>query len=274
MLKYEGKIKPPQERYKNMLKNYHTHTFRCHHASGTDEEMVLAAIEVGIKTLGFSDHGPLPYKDFVSGMRMTVEESKDYFKSVRTLKEKYKDQIEIKIGFEYEYFPEFIPFLKQFKEENQIDYYILGHHFVPDEITGVHTCDITEKKDVLLYKENVIDGINSGLFRYVAHPDMFMQNYKEFDETAKKASADICLAAKRKNIPLEYNIYGIRKSALAGRELYPVENFWHIAGEVGNSVILGIDAHNPEHITGSKYIIQAEENVKRLGLKLQTELDF
>ena len=60
---------------KIMLKNYHTHTFRCHHAQGTDEEMVLAAIKSGIKVFGFSDHGPLPYKDFVSGMRMTIEES-------------------------------------------------------------------------------------------------------------------------------------------------------------------------------------------------------
>ena len=257
-----------------MLKNYHTHTFRCHHAKGTDEEMVLAAIKSGIKVLGFSDHGPLPYKGFVSGMRMTVEESKDYFQSIRLLKEKYKDQIEIKIGFEYEYFPEFVPFLKSFKEENQIDYYILGHHFVPDEITGAHTCDMTEKEEILLYRDIVIAGINSGLFAYAAHPDMFMQNYIKFDETAKEVSRSICLAAKNANIPLEYNIYGIRKSDDAGRELYPVENFWHIAREVGNSVILGIDAHRPEHITESKYIIQAEENVKRLGLNLLTQLDF
>ena len=33
--------------------NYHTHTYRCGHAIGTDEEYVLAAIEKGFKENGF-----------------------------------------------------------------------------------------------------------------------------------------------------------------------------------------------------------------------------
>lgn len=41
-----------------LLANFHTHTFRCHHAVGQDREYVEKAIEQGIKTLGFSDHSP------------------------------------------------------------------------------------------------------------------------------------------------------------------------------------------------------------------------
>ncbi len=37
------------------MKNYHTHTKRCGHAKGTDEEYVIAAIEGGFDELGFSD---------------------------------------------------------------------------------------------------------------------------------------------------------------------------------------------------------------------------
>ena len=40
--------------------NLHTHTFRCGHASGTDDQMVLSAIEAGFEQLGFSDHMPYP----------------------------------------------------------------------------------------------------------------------------------------------------------------------------------------------------------------------
>lgn len=40
--------------------NLHTHTFRCGHASGTDDQMVLSAIEAGFELLGFSDHMPYP----------------------------------------------------------------------------------------------------------------------------------------------------------------------------------------------------------------------
>ena len=38
------------------MKNYHTHTARCHHAMGTDEDYVQIAIQEGYTTLGFSDH--------------------------------------------------------------------------------------------------------------------------------------------------------------------------------------------------------------------------
>ena len=41
--------------------NYHTHTTRCMHAIGQDEEYVQAAIKAGIKKLGFSDHTPWHY---------------------------------------------------------------------------------------------------------------------------------------------------------------------------------------------------------------------
>ena len=39
-----------------MLTNYHTHTTRCGHAEGTEEEYILTALRCGYKVLGFSDH--------------------------------------------------------------------------------------------------------------------------------------------------------------------------------------------------------------------------
>ena len=39
-------------------RNYHTHTKRCGHAIGEDEEYVINAIEAGLTDLGFSDHCP------------------------------------------------------------------------------------------------------------------------------------------------------------------------------------------------------------------------
>ena len=38
-----------------MLHNYHTHTFRNHHAVGTEREYIEAAIAGGYQTLGFSE---------------------------------------------------------------------------------------------------------------------------------------------------------------------------------------------------------------------------
>ena len=54
-----------------MIANYHTHTARCHHASGTEEEYIQAAIESGLRVLGFSDHTPYPFPEgYYSKMRM------------------------------------------------------------------------------------------------------------------------------------------------------------------------------------------------------------
>jgi tRNA U38,U39,U40 pseudouridine synthase TruA len=44
----------------DMIANYHTHTMRCKHAVGTDEEYVLEAIKHGYKVLAFTDHSPWP----------------------------------------------------------------------------------------------------------------------------------------------------------------------------------------------------------------------
>ena len=59
-----------------MLTNYHTHTYRCHHADGTERDYVEAAIQRGFKALGFSDHSPYIFNsDYYSGHRMSVAET-------------------------------------------------------------------------------------------------------------------------------------------------------------------------------------------------------
>ena len=98
-----------------MKTNYHTHTYRCNHAIGNEEDYVLAAIENGYDILGFSDHTPWPYrnKDFIPSIRMRIEEFESYLNSVREVKEKYKNQIQIFCGVEAEYFPEYYDWLKK-----------------------------------------------------------------------------------------------------------------------------------------------------------------
>ena len=40
--------------------NFHTHTFRCKHAKGDVDDYCRRALELGMETLGFSDHTALP----------------------------------------------------------------------------------------------------------------------------------------------------------------------------------------------------------------------
>ena len=73
-----------------MIANYHTHTWRCRHADGTEREYVERTIEGGLKILGFSDHSPYPFPDgYDSGMRMRLDQVEGYVDTVLALKKEY-----------------------------------------------------------------------------------------------------------------------------------------------------------------------------------------
>ena len=76
--------------------NLHTHTRFCD-GKDTAEEVVLAAIERGMETIGFSGHSGLP---FSTTWTMKQEKTKEYQKEILRLKEVYKDQIHILLGIE------------------------------------------------------------------------------------------------------------------------------------------------------------------------------
>ena len=145
--------------------NYHTHTTRCYHASGKDEEYVKAAIKAGIKELGFSDHTPWHYdSSFKATMRMPECQLDDYIESIRYLKEKYKDQTSILIGLECEYFERYMPWLEKMLKDKQIDYIILGNHYYEtDELHQYFGSPVNEYY-LKAYVDHCIKAIDTGLY--------------------------------------------------------------------------------------------------------------
>ncbi len=83
------------------LQNLHIHTT---YADGKDspEEIVLAAIQKGFDSIGFSEHTYMSFSDYP--YQMTVADMLKYKNEILNLKEKYKNQIEIFCGLEYELF--------------------------------------------------------------------------------------------------------------------------------------------------------------------------
>ncbi|MBR2927776.1 MAG: histidinol-phosphatase [Oscillospiraceae bacterium] len=256
--------------------NYHTHTMRCGHAAGSDEDYVLAAIEAGWKVLGFSDHAPWPYRSGYTnlGVRMTTDMLKEYCASVRALQEKYKGRIRIYLGLECEYFPAYMDWLREQKEKLGLDFLIFGNHFEDSDEDGIYYGAAPLKEHALSYCKNALLGMETGLFSYFAHPDLFLMNYPVFDETAKQVSETICRRALELHIPLEYNLQGQRleERGKAKGVGYPKRDFWEIAGKVGNEVIIGMDAHSPDALIDSERYNRAMEELRRLGVKQIFEL--
>lgn len=248
-----------------MKVNLHTHTARCMHAVGADEEYVLAAIDRGLKVLGFSDHSPHRYPgDYVSTVRMTPEQLPEYADSIRSLKEKYAGKLQIHLGVETEYFPELFPDTLQLLQDNGVEYMLLGQHSILP-VGGPHCGTPTEDKTILCqYCDRVIAAIETGLFTYVAHPDFirFVGDSKVYEQHMRR----VCRCAKAGGIPLEINMLGLRQ----GRH-YPCDRFFNVVAEEGCKVVIGSDAHKPEQVLLPENKTQALDIVKRFDLDLITE---
>lgn len=224
-----------------MLANYHTHTFRCHHAIGSDREFIEKAIYAGIKILGFSDHCPWVYKNgYVSDIRMTPDEVGEYFSSFTSLKKAYANDIKIYIGFEAEYIPELIEEQDKFLSGFPLDFMILGEHSTAPEYESIYTGRASDNEAALKkYVDLSIEAMNSGRYLYMAHPDLF--NFTGADDIYEKHYTRLCECLKALDVPIEINLLGV-----ADRRHYTSEKFLSIAKKVGNKAIIGLDAHIPD----------------------------
>ncbi|MCH5268593.1 MAG: histidinol-phosphatase [Lachnospiraceae bacterium] len=227
-----------------MFANYHTHTTRCLHAVGEDKEYVEAAIKAGIKVLGFSDHCPWVYPDdYVSGFRMTAQETEDYVDSLLRLRKEYESDIRILIGFEAEYISDLVDAQDELFAQYPVDYLILGQHFLGHEQDSVYTgAPTTDLACLTRYVDTVIEGMKTGRYLYLAHPDVI--NYKGDETLYRQEMTRLCEFLKEADSPVEINMLG----AVEGRN-YPNDTFLEIAREVGLKAIIGVDAHAPEQLT-------------------------
>ena len=233
-----------------ITENYHTHTYRCRHAGGTDRDYVEAAIAAGLTTLGFSDHSPMVFTtDHKSSFRMSLEETPGYFESLLQLREEYKDRIRILIGVEAEYYPAcwqgYLAFMRQFP----LDYKILGQHFVFDEEHGGPGAfqETTDPERLRDYYNCVLEGVSPGEFLYVAHPDVlhYVGDPAAYDDLTR----DFLRRLEPTGIPLEINRLGLHD----GRN-YPNPRFWDLVAETSLPAVIGLDAHAPHVFRDDKSV--------------------
>ena len=252
-----------------MIANYHTHTWRCMHATGTEREYIENAIRGGLRILGFSDHTPMKYPGgYESKAKMRPDQLEDYVDTILKLKKEYRNDIEIHIGLEAEYYPMLFESMLEMIEEYPIEYLLLGQHCLGNEINDVVSIIPTENPEHLIrYCKQTQEALETGYFTYFAHPDLlnFIGDEQIYDQWMRK----LCLSAKEMDIPLEINFLGIRD-----KRNYPNPRFWEIAGEVGSRVVFGADAHQPEVVWNPETISVAENMVRKYHLNLVETIEF
>lgn len=253
-----------------MLTSYHNHTPLCRHSTGTEEEFVIHAIKNGYTVFGFSDHAPHCITDLLHASRMSQHELAFYVGEINRLKEKYKNDIEIHVGLELEYLPDYHETNMKMYREAGIEYLILGQHLLgngrlPEAINSF--AETSNNRDYTAYVNQTIEAMNTGDFCYFAHPDVF--KYRGDDDFYRAESERLIRAAISHGIPLEVNMYGLAE----GRH-YPNPLFWEVAGRLGAKVILGRDAHSVARVHCNEEFPRAYAFVEKHGLDLIDKIEM
>ncbi len=240
--------------------NYHTHTKYCHHATDEMEDYVKYAIAGDINYLGFSEHSPFRFPDGYETTyhRIFIKDVPAYLQEANRLREVYKNQIDLKIGYEMEYYPLYFKDMLKMVLDFGAEYLILGQHYLQNEYPDGYPSGVpTESEDTLKeYVDCVLAGIKTGVFSYVAHPDFV--NYRGTNEALYQREMErICLASKEYRIPLEINFNGARNN-----ENYPSHRFFEIAGKVGCPVTFGSDAHSAKDVFDRDNLMLGKELVR------------
>ncbi len=243
--------------------NLHTHTYRCGHSDSDmlDEDYIKEYIKMGFEKIAITEH--YPQKDIIDSrkkIRLDYEQKEEYLNSIINLKNKYKDKIEILVGYEIEYLKEQHADIMELKEES--DCIILGQHYIYNEngqLQILGKSDFSEK-DLLEYVKNIETSIQFEIPNMIAHPDIYLINRKEFGKIEESIAHKICKLAEKNKVPLEINLNNIFQRTYNENRIlnnspiaeqlkklntvnYPRKEFWEIVSKYDIPVMYGIDAH-------------------------------
>lgn len=261
--------------FDDSLVNLHCHSHYCGHGSGEVEEFVQAAIDAGMKILGESEHCPVPDGHYAS-TRMPLGDLDSYIKDSRDAASKHHDEITMLCGAECDWKECYRTYYEDtILGSKALDYALMSIHYVVDEngydVLVVHNRD-NNPKFLSQYTDRYIKGLESGLFLFGCHPDLFGMMYETWDDQAASCSKAIIDAAKALDMPLEINGLGMMRKIQKSEEtsksedhMYPIPQFWEMASASGIRTIVSSDSHHPEDVAG-KGRKEAEKFASRFGI--------
>ena len=222
---------------------FHVHTYRCKHAEDIrDEVYVKKAIALGATGILFSDHTPFPGDPF--GNRMDYAQLPEYLDTIHSLQEKYADVIRVRIGLEAEYLPSYHGFYEELRSDPRLDFLMIGQHMY--EISpGRYSFHLSpterDTQEHIGCVEGMLQGIESGLFDVIAHPDRCFKRQKEWTEELTVLSKNLIHSACTAGIKIEKNLESMKRD----RNYW--EEFWALVPG-HEDVVVGTDAHSIDEL--------------------------
>lgn len=248
-----------------MQANYHTHSRWCRHGKGEIDEYIEEAIRCGLKEIAITEHVPhippehswIPWEQFP-----------EFDEALNRVVEKYSGRIRVIKGFECEYYPEEMDSYREFQEKYGYRLLILGHHRCGKN----REIDVFGPKgaaELYVYADEVCEALETGIFRFLAHPDCVLEKYPRlWDRDCEAAMRRIFETCERLNIPVEINANGLR-----GKRRYPSEETFLLSKEYRLQYLIGSDAHAPEYVY-DEACRETEQFARRLGLQVMETLEI
>ncbi|MGE4584599.1 MAG: histidinol-phosphatase [Sphaerochaeta sp.] len=232
--------------------NLHTHSFYCGHGIGTIEDYWKEAENKNLGLLGFSEHCPVPDGRWQRS-RMLFDQMTQYEQDVQKAKALSPASLTILTGYECDYLPEYQGYYGEVKEH--VDYLICAIHDLSFDLDAEYSVfwNRLTKEDLFSYTDLYCKALESKLFLFGAHPDVFAYNYHRWDAEAEATSRAILDCAHSMDVALEINANGMRKRKVitdeGERYSYPIKEFWELASQYDVKIVTNSDAHAPSELT-------------------------
>ena len=247
-----------------MLANYHTHTRWCKHGAGEIEDYADTAIAYGYEELAITEHVPL--HNAVDLYRLQPDEFPAFNRALDQAIADYADRLRILKGFECEYFPDEMDFYRRYRDDYGYHVLVLGQHKSGKNRMYDHF-DSKDADAVHSYADEVCEGLETGFFTFLAHPDLVLECYEPgWDVHTQKAMDQIYRVCEAHSIPIEINANGLFK-----HRSYPSREALLYSKLFNLTYIINSDAHDPKFLGGAP-IVQAEAFADSLGLSVTQKL--
>ena len=253
-----------------MRSDFHMHTNFSKDSQSTPEEMVKASIQKGLGTICITDHHDLDFTE--SGFEIDFEK---YFPTLYELQEKYREQIDIRIGMEFGFQQHLGKQLEKLAKKYPFDY-IIGSVHVIDGLDPYYRTYFDDKTDEEGYRrgfEVTLENIRANSdYDALGHIDYVVRYGKEQAKEYSYARYADYLDAILKHLiengkGLEVNTGGW-KYGLDFAHPHPdiLKRYKELGGEI---ITVGADGHRPVHIAYDFH--KVNDLLTACGFKYYTE---
>ena len=251
-----------------LLSNLHTHSTFCD-GKNTPEEIILAAIQKGFSSIGFSGHGYTPYD-----LRYCMKDTEAFIAEILKIKDVYGKEIEIYLGSEEDAFSPVARSRFEYIIGSSHYYYVNGEYLPIDssfghfqkcyEAFGGDTVKMAET-----YYESFCSYINKrkpdviGHFDLITKFDELDSPYFSHDPKYREIAKKYLLEAMKSDSIFEVNTGAITRGYR--HTPYPSEELLHLIRKSGGRIMLSSDSHAAETIDA--YFPETADYLYDLGFR-------